>query len=296
MNLISIAKASATGAMLAVALFAAAQTAQTPTPIDKQIVPGLKQSDVLPAIDVIQFGMAGRIDEEGLIRLTRDMVAEFEASPEAFMAAIELSKRAIEETREFEKDEEIALSRTILLSELYKIYAEEEDYGSSIITELFRQNPVLAYDPTSEIPLTKADVDAMQAYFSFLIDIVFEGTEVKGAELLEGLDNSLAENWLTFNMEQQLEVSFRPIHWTILKGKWDTLPRLQVDLYRHDIKQQLLGDEFREADLKDPEVQEKVMMYLLDGTLARYDIYGLVRREEAKFWDYFKRPTVGWNF
>lgn len=284
----------------ALLLFFAAGQTQTNSqnrPIDRQLAEGLIQSDVLSAIDAIQFGAGKRLDKEGLARVTKGMIVEFESNPEIFKTALAQTKLAMDETRKLKDDVEIGLSRSVLLSELYKVHIAEDMEAGSVISELFLQNPVLAFDEETEMVLTSEDAKAMTAYFAFLIDIVFEGTDVKGEEILSDLTETFTEIWKYMEIDQQLEVSASPIRWHIFRSRWNDIPSPDQAAYKSAIRKALLPDEVTTLDIHSTEGQEKILGALVGGgKLVALDPYDIIDRNNVTFWDNFARPVVGWEY
>ena len=129
----------------------------------------LKQSDLLPAFNLLAFLVQGQLSTQELNYLTQASISEFQANPTGFLTEIQELNQSVMQAQTVSDPLKLGEFRYKLIGGFYG--AAQKVPANQIppyLQVLFRRAPVVAYDANTQVALTQLDLVAALTYLQEL--------------------------------------------------------------------------------------------------------------------------------
>jgi hypothetical protein len=148
----------------------------SPVPAQNQVIATsqgyqLTENDLRPALELLVFLAQSDLTQSEIEYIVGEAIEEFQASPTPLLESLQELNQVLSGAELTNDPLVLGELRQKLIAEFYKM-AQATPAGEmpAYMAVLFRKAPVVAYDPQTEVALTKPDLEASVAFLKLLND------------------------------------------------------------------------------------------------------------------------------
>jgi hypothetical protein len=129
----------------------------------------LKESDLVPAIYFLNFLVQGQISQQEMVYLAQSSATEFQQNPAAFMNELQTLNQSIARAQTVTDPLKLGEFRQTIIGEFFAAAQNvPQQQMPAMLQVLFKNAPVLAFDPNTKVALTTQDLQASMLYLQEL--------------------------------------------------------------------------------------------------------------------------------
>jgi hypothetical protein len=192
----------------------------------------LTVNDLRPALELLVFLAQSDLTEPEIQYIVGEAVEEFHAGPAELLQSLNELNQVISDAEATQDPLILGEVRQQLIAEFYKIAQDTpRDEMPAYISVLFRKAPIVAWDPQTEVALTRPDLNASVAFLETLNRE--QGGDITPAEMATAGDE-LVSGFTTLDADTQKLLASGTILNTILETNLKTMsPEQRTNLTSH---------------------------------------------------------------
>ena len=210
----------------------------SPVPAQNQVIATsqgyqLTEDDLRPALELLVFLAQSDLTQSEIEYIVGEAIQEFQASPTPLLESLNELNQVLSGAELTNDPILLGEVRQKLIAEFYKM-AQATPAGEmpAYMSVLFRKAPVVAYDPQTEVALTRPDLDASVAFLKLLNDYE-EGNKLSPQEMAMA-GQELVSGFTQLDEDVQKLLASGTIMNTILQSNLKTMtPEQKTNLTSH---------------------------------------------------------------
>lgn len=192
----------------------------------------LTENDLRPALELLVFLAQSNLTQAEIEYVVGEAIEEFHGSPAPLLASLQELNQVIAGAEATNDPILLGELRQQLIAEFHKMaQATPADQIPAYMKVLFRKAPVVAYDPNTQIALTRPDLDASVAFLEILNQ--YQGNTIPPADMAMA-GQELISGFTQLDVDTQKILASGTILNTILQSNLKTMsPEQRQNLTSH---------------------------------------------------------------